>query len=124
MSAHPTMLAANEVNGAACGQDDFDRTAFSAVRISAAADDVAGQLRAPSNQRVRFNPIAQGLLGLVWLYQKTLSPVLPALFGPTCGCRFYPTCSHYAAEAVRTHGALFGSWLAVRRLLKCTPLHP
>ena len=67
---------------------------------------------------------ARALLGLVWLYQKTLSPALPAVFGPACGCRFSPTCSHYAAEAVRTHGALAGSWLALRRLLRCTPLHP
>ena len=67
---------------------------------------------------------AQGLLGLVWTYQHTLSPVIPAVLGPTCGCRFYPTCSHYAAEAVRTHGAVRGVWLSARRLLRCTPLHP
>jgi putative membrane protein insertion efficiency factor len=67
---------------------------------------------------------ALALLALVWLYQRTLSPVLPAVFGPACGCRFAPTCSHYAAEAVRTHGALAGTWLALRRLLRCTPLHP
>jgi len=66
---------------------------------------------------------ARTLLGLVWLYQHTLSPVLPAVFGPACGCRFHPTCSHYAAEAVRAHGALTGAWLAARRLLRCTPLH-
>ncbi len=66
---------------------------------------------------------ARALLGLVWLYQRTLSPVLPAVFGAACGCRFHPTCSHYAAEAVRTHGALTGAWLAVCRLLRCTPLH-
>ena len=66
---------------------------------------------------------ARALLGLVWIYQSTLSPVLPAVFGSACGCRFHPTCSHYAAEAVRTHGALAGAWLAVRRLLRCTPLH-
>jgi putative membrane protein insertion efficiency factor len=66
----------------------------------------------------------RGLLGLIALYQKTLSPVLPAVFGPACGCRFYPTCSRYAAEAVRTHGAIRGAWLAAVRLLKCTPLHP
>lgn len=65
---------------------------------------------------------ARALLALVWLYQRTVSPVLPAIFGPNCGCRFAPTCSHYAAEAVRTHGALAGSWLALRRLLRCTPL--
>jgi len=67
---------------------------------------------------------ASALLGLIWLYQKTLSPALPVVFGPACGCRFSPTCSHYAAGAIRTHGAIRGSWLAARRLLKCTPLHP
>ncbi len=67
---------------------------------------------------------ARLLLGLVWIYQHTLSPVIPAVFGPACACRFYPTCSHYAAEAVRTHGALRGVWLSARRLLRCTPLHP
>jgi putative membrane protein insertion efficiency factor len=65
-----------------------------------------------------------GLRGLVWLYQRTLSPVLPAVFGSACACRFSPTCSHYAAEALRTHGAVRGLYLAVRRLIKCTPLHP
>lgn len=67
---------------------------------------------------------ARLLLGLVWLYQRTVSPVLPAIFGPACGCRFHPTCSHYAAEALQTHGALAGGWLTLKRLAKCTPLHP
>ena len=66
----------------------------------------------------------RGLLALIWLYQRTLSPALPALFGPACGCRFTPTCSHYAADAIREHGALTGAWLAARRLVKCTPFHP
>lgn len=61
---------------------------------------------------------------LIRIYQRTASPLLPAVFGAACGCRFYPTCSHYAAEAVRTHGALRGGWLAARRIVKCTPLHP
>ena len=74
--------------------------------------------------RRRPSVLAGALLGLIWLYKKLLSPVLPAVLGPSCGCRFHPTCSHYAAEAVRTHGAIRGAWLAVRRLLKCTPLHP
>lgn len=64
------------------------------------------------------------LLGAIWIYQRAISPVLPVVFGSTCGCRFAPTCSHYAAEALREHGAFAGSFLAMRRLLKCTPLHP
>lgn len=67
---------------------------------------------------------ARVLIALVRIYQRTLSPVLPVVFGPNCGCRFAPTCSHYAAEALREHGAVVGSWLSVRRLIKCTPLHP
>ena len=57
-------------------------------------------------------------------YQRTLSPLLPVMFGPGCGCRFAPTCSHYAMDAVQTHGAIHGLWLTLRRLAKCTPLHP
>lgn len=64
------------------------------------------------------------LLGLIRVYQRTLSPLLPVLTAGACGCRFSPTCSHYAAEAIRTHGALAGVILAAIRLLKCTPLHP
>jgi len=67
---------------------------------------------------------ALALLGLIRLYQRTLSPALPVFFGPACGCRFSPTCSHYAADAIRTHGVFAGTWFAVCRLVKCTPLHP
>jgi hypothetical protein len=74
--------------------------------------------------RRRPSVLAGALLGLIWLYRKLVSPVLPAVFGPSCGCRFHPTCSRYATEAVHTHGAIRGAWLAARRLLKCTPLHP
>ena len=66
---------------------------------------------------------ARTLLALIHVYQRAISPALPALFGSTCGCRFTPTCSHYAADAVRAHGALFGAWLAMRRLVNCTPFH-
>lgn len=58
---------------------------------------------------------------MVWLirgYQKFISPLKP----PTC--RFAPTCSYYAIEAVRRFGALKGGWLALRRILKCHPFHP
>ena len=64
------------------------------------------------------------LLFVIRIYQRTVSPALPVIFGSACGCRFAPSCSHYAAEAIRTHGALMGVVLAAVRLVKCTPLHP
>jgi putative membrane protein insertion efficiency factor len=57
------------------------------------------------------------LISLIKLYQKVISPLTPP------SCRFYPTCSHYGIEAVDKHGALKGSWLAVRRISKCHPFH-
>ena len=61
---------------------------------------------------------ARVLLLPVHAYRKVISPLLP----PTC--RFYPSCSTYAVEALTVHGALRGSWLTVRRLLRCGPWHP
>jgi hypothetical protein len=61
---------------------------------------------------------------LVWsirIYQLTLSPALTFLFGATGGCRFTPTCSQYALEAVREHGAIAGGRLAARRICRCHP---
>ena len=57
----------------------------------------------------------------VKLYRSILSPVKTVLFGPLGRCRFEPSCSAYALEALQTHGALKGSWLAVRRLCRCHP---
>jgi len=54
-------------------------------------------------------------------YQLTLSPLLKVLGGPGSGCRFEPTCSEYFLQAVETHGALRGSWLGTKRLLRCHP---
>ncbi len=61
--------------------------------------------------------------GLIWLYQRTLSPALVAL-NPTCGCRFAPTCSHYARAALSERGLLAGLALTFVRLTKCGPWHP
>ena len=66
---------------------------------------------------------ARAAEGLVWVYQRTLSPVLAAAF-PSCGCRFHPTCSHYARGALREHGLIAGGALAVARLARCGPWHP
>lgn len=52
------------------------------------------------------------------LYQWLLSPILP--FN---SCRFYPSCSEYAVEALAKHGALKGSWLSVKRIARCHPFH-
>ncbi|MBF0137607.1 MAG: membrane protein insertion efficiency factor YidD [Magnetococcus sp. DMHC-1] len=58
------------------------------------------------------------LLVLIRGYQLFLAPLLPPR------CRFFPSCSEYAREAVAKHGSLRGVSLALRRLLKCHPLHP
>ena len=57
-------------------------------------------------------------LNLIRLYQWTLSPLL----GPKC--RFHPSCSNYALEAIRRFGILHGGWLTLRRLGRCHPWHP
>lgn len=62
-----------------------------------------------------MNPASLLLCGLIRGYQLLLSPVLPA------SCRFTPSCSAYGLEAIRRHGALRGSWLALRRILRCHP---
>lgn len=55
---------------------------------------------------------------VIRLYQWTLSPWLGG------ACRFYPSCSNYALEAIHGHGVLRGSWLTLRRLSRCHPFHP
>jgi putative membrane protein insertion efficiency factor len=63
----------------------------------------------------------QFLILLVRIYQWTLSPMKNVLFGPLGQCRFEPSCSQYAVEALRIHGVLKGSSLAVRRICRCHP---
>ena len=58
------------------------------------------------------------MLRLIGAYQLALSP----FFGRQC--RFYPTCSAYAQEAIEVHGSLRGSWLAIMRIARCGPWHP
>ena len=60
----------------------------------------------------------RSLAGLIRGYQLVLSPLLPP------SCRFYPSCSQYALEAVNRHGAMKGTWLAARRLARCHPFNP
>ena len=53
----------------------------------------------------------------IHFYRKVISPLTPP------SCRFYPTCSMYALEAIEKHGAAKGSWLAVKRIARCHPFH-
>ena len=62
--------------------------------------------------------MARVLIWLIKAYQMVLSPMLGS------NCRFTPTCSRYAIEALQAHGALYGSWLSLRRVLRCHPWHP
>jgi len=57
------------------------------------------------------------LLAIIKIYKYAVSPLLPS------GCRFTPTCSEYATDAICKHGAMKGSALAARRILKCNPFH-
>lgn len=58
------------------------------------------------------------LVFLVWIYQNNISYLLPR------SCRFTPSCSEYALDALKRYGALKGSWLAMKRITKCHPFHP
>ncbi len=59
--------------------------------------------------------LAYWLMNAIRLYQRTLSPLIGQ------SCRFDPTCSHYAYDAIRVHGAARGSWLAIKRVGRCNP---
>lgn len=61
------------------------------------------------------------LVILIQIYRYTLSPLLSLIGGPGSGCRYHPTCSRYAIEALEVHGAALGSWLAVKRFCRCHP---
>jgi hypothetical protein len=62
--------------------------------------------------------MTRALLALLAAYRYLLSPMLGR------NCRFFPSCSEYATEALERHGALRGSWLALKRVARCHPWHP
>lgn len=65
---------------------------------------------------MKISKLLSGLLILpIRFYQMSISPMLPA------SCRYAPTCSQYAIEALRKHGPIRGSWLAIKRILRCHP---
>ena len=68
--------------------------------------------------RIMKNMARDVALGLVTLYQRLISPILPP------SCRFTPTCSEYAYQAIAKYGLVKGVWLGLNRLLRCHPFHP
>lgn len=65
----------------------------------------------------RNGPVTALFLGTIRLYQRFVSPMLGS------NCRYHPTCSRYAFEAIEIHGPLKGSWLGIRRIGRCHPFH-
>ena len=70
---------------------------------------------------IQVNPAQHILVFIVRLYRLTLSPAKTFVFGETGRCRYTPSCSAYALEAVQAHGALVGGWLALKRIGRCHP---
>ena len=62
-----------------------------------------------------MNVLSRAAVALLRLYKRGISPLLPK------SCRFHPTCSEYAMEAIERHGVLRGGWLTVKRLVRCQP---
>ena len=71
----------------------------------------------PDSRKGVAHVLSRPLIWLVRFYQVGLSPLLPA------SCRYYPSCSAYALEALQRYGAWRGSWLAFRRIARCHPFH-
>ena len=101
--------------------------AASWMRRAASPDGVADASQRPrpplARPALRSAPgwravLAWPLLALLWIYRRLVSPALPP------ACRYHPSCSRYAVEAITVHGPIRGAWLAARRLLRCHPWAP
>jgi putative membrane protein insertion efficiency factor len=77
-------------------------------------------LKKPTNLP-KPSPFVQVMILTIRIYQHTFSPFKKFLFSGTGSCRFQPTCSQYAIEALQTHGLINGGWIALRRILRCHP---
>ncbi|PZS14658.1 MAG: membrane protein insertion efficiency factor YidD [Pseudonocardiales bacterium] len=85
--------------------------------VSRDSTETRGSTQA-AGHTVATGPVVRLLVVILRFYRRWISPALP----PTC--RFFPSCSAYAIEALTVHGMLRGSWWTVRRLLRCGPWHP
>jgi len=91
-------------------------------RVDAGAEEVPGEqpvISAPLRPSVSATNLPRlAVWYLIRGYQRFISPALPP------SCRFYPSCSTYALQAIEKYGILKGSYLAARRLMRCHPFHP
>ena len=71
--------------------------------------------------KIEVNPLQHILVFAIRMYRWTVSPAQIFLFGAGSGCRYTPTCSQYALDAVQKHGALSGTVLAAKRICRCHP---
>jgi uncharacterized protein len=74
-----------------------------------------GKLRLMNSRHI--NIFSYPLLGLILIYRYTLSPLIGGQ------CRYYPTCSHYAEDAIVEYGPVRGTWMGLKRLFRCHPWH-
>jgi uncharacterized protein len=98
-----------------CGLGNIEHSTSNAEHQMDGGGDVSRLLQMVSRAGSSF------LIFLVRIYQLTLSPAKMFIFGPSAECRFQPSCSQYAIEALKTHGAAAGGWLAAKRVCRCHP---
>jgi putative membrane protein insertion efficiency factor len=65
--------------------------------------------------------LKKGVLFFIHVYQKLISPVIHFVSGPTAGCRFVPSCSHYTEQAIKKYGVWKGTRMGAKRICKCHP---
>jgi putative membrane protein insertion efficiency factor len=81
-------------------------------------DEVVHEDAGPNRDKRHRSASVWLLRGPIRFYQLAISPIMPA------ACRYYPTCSNYAIEAIDKYGALKGGWMAARRIMRCHPFRP